>query len=403
MLVLGLMSGTSLDGIDCALTHISGHPPDSQVQLESFSSFPLTLSQRKRIELAGDPETGNVKEVNELNFMMGDWLATSALAALQVAGVKLENLSLIASHGQTIYHSVGKEARRPATLQIGDPSVIAHNTGVTTVGNFRTADVAAGGQGAPLVSYVDWLLWRHPSETRVILNIGGIANLTCLPIGQKAEETVAFDTGPGNMLIDFFARQVSGGEISFDEDGRLSASGLVDHAWLREMLDDPYFKALPPKTTGRERFGNTRGDQLWHDAELRRLSPEDRLATVTALTAHSIAGSVQDLLPSQPDRILVGGGGGHNKTLIGMLRSQLHPIPVSVLSGKDRTGDAKEALSFALLGYETIHGRPGNLPNCTGADSEVVLGQIAPGRNYRELMWNVHSRPLKMANSAPEA
>ena len=401
MLVLGLMSGTSLDGIDCALTRISGHPPDLQVELESFSTFPLTQTQRKRIELASNPETSNVKQVNELNFEIGDWLAKSAQATLQAAGVRLEDLSLIASHGQTVYHSVGQGSSRPATLQIGDPSVIAHHTGVTTVGNFRTADVAAGGQGAPLVSYVDWLLWRHSSEARVILNIGGIANLTYLPCGPKAEETVAFDTGPGNLLIDIFAQHVTGGEQSYDADGRMAGSGHVDHAWLLEMLDDPYFEALPPKTTGREDFGISRGDQLWQEAELRRLSPQDRLATVTALTAHSIAGSIQELLPGQTDRILVGGGGGHNKTLIRMLRRQLVPIPVSVLPSQENAGDAKEALSFALLGYETIHGRPGNLPSCTGADTAVVLGQIAPSRNYRELMRKIHSRSQMMADFAP--
>ncbi len=390
MLILGLMSGTSLDGMDCALTRITGHSPALSVQLDSFTTFPFTLSQRSRIERACDPETSRVDQINTLNFEVGDWLAASALTALEIAGISPAELDLIASHGQTIYHAVGAGPHRAATLQIGDPSVIAHSTGITTVGNFRAADVAAGGQGAPLVSYVDWLLWRHPGEARVILNIGGIANLTWLPASAKADEVIAFDTGPGNLLIDFFTKRITGGRQSCDEDGRLAGAGQVDHSWLRVLGDDPYFKALPPKTTGREYFGASCGERLWQEAEVRRLSPSDRLATVTALTAHSIAYAIQEHLSDQTSHVYVGGGGGHNKTLIRMLQTRLGSIPVTVLSGQQRTGDAKEALSFAVLGYETIHGRPGNLPGCTGADRAVALGQIAPGRNYGTLMRKVH-------------
>ncbi len=392
MLILGLMSGTSLDGIDCALTRISGQAPDLSVQLESFSSFPFTDAQRGRIELICDPSSSSVDQINALNFEIGDWLAESARAALKVAVVGPEAIDLIASHGQTIYHDVGCSAPRPATLQIGDPSVIAHSTGVTTVGNFRTADVAAGGQGAPLVSYVDWLLWRHLHEDRVILNIGGIANLTYLPAGAEPNRVIAFDTGPGNLLIDFFARRVTGGKQNYDVDGRQAGAGQVDSSWLQILADDPYFHLDPPKTTGREYFGASYGEWLWQEAEGRRLSSEDRLATVTAFTASSIASSIREHLPGSVDRIYVGGGGGHNKTLIRMLQAALESIPVTVLSEQESDGDAKEALSFAILGYETIHGRPGNLPGCTGASQAVVLGQIAPGRNYGDLMRKIHRR-----------
>ncbi len=390
MLILGLMSGTSLDGIDCALTRISGRAPDLQVQLESFSSFPFAAAQRGRIELICNPNSSSVDQINSLNFEIGDWLAESARAALEIAEVGPEAIDLIASHGQTIYHDVGDSTPRPATLQIGDPSVIAHKTGVTTVGNFRTADVAAGGQGAPLVSYVDWLLWRHQHEDRVILNIGGIANLTFLPAGAEPNRVIAFDTGPGNLLIDSFVRRVTGGKQDYDKDGLQAGAGQVDHSWLQILADHSYFKSDPPKTTGREDFGATYGERLWQEAERRRLSSEDRLATVTALTASSIASSIRELLPGSVDRIYVGGGGGHNKTLIGMLQADLNSIPVTVLSEQESEGDAKEALSFAILGYETIHGRPGNIPGCTGANQPVVLGQIAPGRNYLELMRTIH-------------
>ncbi len=389
MLVLGLMSGTSLDGIDCALTRISGRAPNLSVQLESFSSFPFTAAQRRGIEQICDPSTSSVDLINVLNFEIGDWLAKSARAALKAAA-EPEGIDLIASHGQTIYHDVGENAPRPATLQIGDPSVIAYTTGVTTVGNFRTADVAAGGQGAPLVSYVDWLLWRHTQENRVILNIGGIANLTFLPAGAEPNRVIAFDTGPGNLLIDFFVRRVTGGKQDYDKDGIQAGAGQVDHSWLQILADHPYFKSDPPKTTGREDFGSTYGERLWQEAERRRLSSEDRLATVTALTASSIASSIRQQLPGSADHVYIGGGGGHNKTLIRMLQAALESIPVTVLSEQESDGDAKEALSFAILGYETIHGRPGNLPSCTGANQAVVLGQIAPGRNYRDLMQKIH-------------
>lgn len=390
MLILGLMSGTSLDGIDCALTRIAGRPPALSVQLVSFASFPFTSAQRRRIERICRPETGRVDQINALNFEIGDWLAASALATLEIAGIGLRELDLVASHGQTLYHAVGADSPRAATLQIGDPSVIAHATGVTTVGNFRTADVAAGGQGAPLVSYVDWLLWRHPSEARAMLNIGGIANLTYLPAGAKADDALAFDTGPGNLLIDFFVERVTGGRQSYDAEGRLAGTGQVDRAWLRELLADPYFKASPPKTSGREDFGVSCGERLWQAAAGRRLSAADRLATVTAWTAYSIAYAVHEHLPGPTDHVYVGGGGGHNKTLIRMLQTALESVSVTVLSGQEGTGDAKEALSFAVLGHETIHGRPGNLPGCTGADQAMVLGQIAPGRNYGELMRKVY-------------
>ena len=391
VLILGLMSGTSLDGMDCALTRITGRPPALAVQLHSFSSFPFTPAQRSRIARACDPETGSVDQINALNFEIGDWLAASALAALTESNVRPETLDLVASHGQTIYHAIRAGGHRPATLQIGDPSVIAHLTGVTTVGNFRTADVAAGGQGAPLVSYVDWLLWRHRREARVILNIGGMANLTYLPAGAKAEDVIAFDTGPGNLLMDFFAQRATDGTQSRDEDGRLAGEGQIDRSWLRVLMNDPYFPAVPPKTTGREYFGPSCGERLWHEAEVRRLSLSDRLATVTALSAQSIAHSIRTHLPGPTDRVYVGGGGGHNKTLIRMLQTALESIPVTVLSGQEGAGDAKEALSFAVLGYETVHGRPGNLPGCTGAHQAVVLGQIAPGRNYGALMRKVHT------------
>ncbi len=386
MKVAGLMSGTSLDGIDCALACIAGRPPCLSVQLEAFATYPYSGDQRLRLARLCDAATGRIPDVNAMNFALGTWCAEATLATLETAGIRTRDLDLIASHGQTIHHAVGAEAAWPATLQIGDPSVIAQRTGVTTVGNFRTADVAAGGQGAPLVSYVDWLLWRDEQETGVVLNIGGIANLTYLPAGGDPAGVLAYDTGPGNLLIDDFTHRLTGGSQTYDKDGHLARQGAVDGAWLHTLLADPYFQAPPPKTTGRERYGQAYGERLWHEAAARQLAPVDRLATITALTAVSIAQAIRHQLPCPPARVRVGGGGLHNRTLMHRLQAELAGIPVVPITSPIDAGDAKEALAFAVLGYETIHGRPGNLPGCTGAGHRVVLGQIAPGPNFGDLM-----------------
>ncbi len=389
--VAGLMSGTSLDGIDCVLACIAGSPPNLSVRLEDFVTYPYARDQRRHLARLCDEATGRVPDINAMNFALGAWFADATLATLERAGIRVTDLDLIASHGQTVHHAVGEDVEWPATLQIGDPAVIAQRTGVTTVGNFRTADVAAGGQGAPLVSYVDWLLWRTAQETGVLLNIGGIANLTYLPADGDPAGVLAYDTGPGNLPIDYFAHRVTGGSQTYDRDGCLARQGEVNAAWLAALLSDPYFQAWPPKTTGRERYGQAYGARLWHEATARRLVPVDMLATVTALTAVSIAQSIRHQLPGLPARVRVGGGGLHNRTLMHRLQAELAGIPVAPLGSESDDSDAKEALAFAVLGYETIHGRPGNLPSCTGAAHRVVLGQIAPGRNFGDLMRRIQA------------
>ncbi len=389
MQVVGLMSGTSLDGIDCALVQIAGRPPTLSVRLEAFATYPYDEDQRCRLARLCAADTGRVPDVNALNFALATWCAEATLATLETARMPVSDLDLIASHGQTIHHAVGPAVTWPATLQIGDPSVLAQCTGVTTIGNFRTADVAAGGQGAPLVSYVDWLLWRDARETRVIVNIGGIANLTYLPAGAQSTDVLAYDTGPGNLLIDDCVRRVTAGTQCYDPEGRLARQGQVDEAWLNTLLTDPFFAAPPPKTTGRERYGPAWSARLWQEASRRRLEPLDVLATVTALTAVSITQSIRNQLPRCPDRVWVGGGGRHNQTLMNRLQVELADIPVLPVIPAMGGSDAKEALAFAVLGYETIHGRPGNLPSCTGAAHRVVLGQIAPGSNWSTLMHRV--------------
>lgn len=386
MNVIGLISGTSADGIDAALVQIEGSAPALDVSLRSFTFVPFTKEQRARIFRLFDPQTGTVDDVCEMNFLLGQWFADAALQAMESAGVDREAVDLIASHGQTIYHSVGPEIDVSSTLQIGEGAVIAAQTGITTVADFRVADVAAGGQGAPLVSYMDWLLLRAPHKVRAVQNIGGIANVTYLPPSPDPDATLAFDTGPGNMIIDDVAGRATEGKLSYDKDGQMAARGEVDAALLEELMAHPYFTLAVPKTTGREQFGEQFGAQIWRRAKERGLAAEDVVATVTAFTATSIAQAYRRFLPQMPDEIIVGGGGAHNPTLLQMLSEQLAPAPVRTHQAVGMNDDAKEATAFAIIAYEAIHGRPGNLPTCTQASAPVVLGKIVPGANYTTLL-----------------
>jgi anhydro-N-acetylmuramic acid kinase len=273
-----------------------------------------------------------------------------------------------------------------STLQIGEAAVIAERTGITTVADFRVADVAAGGQGAPLVSYVDWLLLQHPTRVRVVQNIGGIGNATYLPPGREPEGVLAFDTGPGNMLIDDAAQRATQGAQALDRDGRLAAGGRVDEALLGELMAHPYLAQAPPKTTGREQFGAQFGAQVWACARGRGVSPQDIVATVTAFTAASIGDAYRRFLPAMPDEVILGGGGSSNPSLVTMLRQELSAVRIVCHEDLGMSSDAKEALAFAVLAYEAVHGRSGNLPSCTGARGRRVLGKIVPGGNYRRLI-----------------
>ncbi len=389
MLILGLMSGTSLDGVDCALTSVTGSPPDLAVELKAYQYRPYTDEQRRRLAFVCSSEQAGVADVCELNVLVANWFANAVQASLSEIGAVASDIDLIASHGQTIHHAVTVTGKEPATLQIGDPSVLAQRTGITTVGNFRPADVAAGGQGAPLVSYVDWLLHRSPVEARVLVNIGGIANLTYMPRNAGLDDVLACDTGPGNMMIDRFVELMTGGEAKWDQDGHIARQGAVDENWLRELLADPFFRLPPPKSTGREQYGQALADGLWSQAGARGLAEADRVATVTALTSRSIANAVRDLLPGTVDRVWLSGGGVHNDTLVAWLQADLADIPVAPLAEDQSELNAKEAVAFAVLAHETVHGRPGNLPRCTGADRATVLGQLAPGRNFHKLWQTV--------------
>ena len=389
MKIVGLISGTSADGIDAAVVDIEGEPPALEVELLSFTFVPFDRDRQQRIFSLFDPATGTVDRICQMNFALGEWFAATALQAIAEAGLTPAEVALIGSHGQTIYHSVEAESPVKSTLQIGEAAVIAARTGLTTVADFRVADVAAGGQGAPLVSYMDWQLLRRPGHARAVQNIGGIANVTYLPPDDDPAGAIAFDTGPGNMLIDYAAHRTSGGTQTFDNDGRLASSGKIDTDLLAELMNHPYLAQAIPKTTGREQFGVQFGAKVWDRAVALGLSAEDIVATLTAFTAASIADAYQRFLPTIPGEVILAGGGTNNPSLVAMLSDRLAPARVTTHQALGFPDDAKEAITMAMLAYEAIHGRPGNVPACTGAGQEMVLGKVTPGANYGDLIRNI--------------
>ena len=376
---IGLMSGTSADGVDAALVEISGAPPDLRVRQVAFLTQPYDDAARAAVLDLCRPDAP-LLALGRVHVLLGHRFAEAALAVLAQADVAPTKVELIGSHGQTVYHAPNGDP--PFTLQIGDPAVIVARTGIPTVADFRAADVAAGGQGAPLVPYPDWLMWRHSTRTRALQNTGGIANVTYLPASGGPESVVAFDTGPGNALIDAVAARATGGTWRYDQDGALAAQGQVDERLMAHLLDHPYLRQPPPKSTGRETFGAAFAADLWEQAQMRGLTPADLAATVTAFTAASIADAHRRWLPAPPDEVFLCGGGADNPTLVRMIREHLARAfgkTAPIVRHYDETGyssAAKEAVAFAILAYETWHGRPGNLPQVTGASRPVILGHI---------------------------
>ncbi len=379
MIVVGLMSGTSADGIDVALLDLQGTPPQLQWRLLHHYHCPYGEDLRREILLACDPERSNSPLICQLQVKLGRAFAAATQAAVAAAGLDLSQIDLIGSHGQTIWHQPSGD--HSSTLQLGDAATIAERTGVTVISDLRSRDLAAGGQGAPLVSYVDVLLFSDPERVRVAQNIGGIANLTYLPALNRSEDPpLAFDTGPGNLLIDALVARFTEGQHQYDPGGSIAAAGQVQEDWVQEWLQDPYLHSPPPKTTGREQFGSRRADQIWQRAQEQGMAGEDLIATVTALTARSIAQAYRQFLPQRPDQVIVSGGGVLNHTLMAMLRQQLQLAQVLRIDQLGIPSQAKEAMAFGILAYESWHGRPGNLPQATGATRAVILGQITPAK-----------------------
>ena len=385
MLVLGMMSGTSADGIDVALARISGAPPKLNTKLLGHSSVKFSPAIRKEILRVSEQEPIAAGELSQLNFRLGEIFGEAAIAACRNFRVSPKRISLIGSHGQTIFHQ-GHPADyfgspTASTLQIGEPAVIAARTGITTIGDFRPADMALGGQGAPLVPYVDYLLYRHAKLGRISLNLGGIANITVLPCAAKPEQVFAFDTGPANMLIDALVSHFSHGRQRFDRDARMAFQGRSIDPLLHQMLLDPYLQQPPPKSTGREYYGQAYMKRILALGRRYRAKPSDLIRAATAFTGASIWMAVQRfVLPKAKIHQLIVSGGGARNPLIKLLLVQfLKTAGIEVLPSA-RLGipeEAKEAFAFALLGYETFHQRPANLPSATGARGPAILGKIS--------------------------
>lgn len=358
---VGLMSGTSLDGMDAALVRFDG---PGRVQLLAFTTRPYPPAERALIEAALGPATAS--QLAHLHVLIGTWAVEAVQTLLEQARVRAMDLDFIALHGQTIWHE-------PPTVswQLGEPALLAERFGVKVVSGFRSRDVAAGGQGAPLVPIADVLLFGA-EQPRVLLNIGGMANLTFVPHRGDDEGAFAFDTGPGMAVIDALARMVEPG-LPHDRDGHLARAGRVDPALLGELLSDPFFGTAPPKSTGREQFGAAYAERLHA-----RLPGPDGVATAVALTASSVAAAVQRWVPGAPE-VVVSGGGVHHPVLMEHLAAALAPeVRLRRFDELFFDGDAKEAVAFALLGYLTLHGQPGNLPRATGAAGRRVLGMVTP-------------------------
>jgi anhydro-N-acetylmuramic acid kinase len=328
---------------------------------------------------------GKVAEICELNFILGDHFARAAMAVIRKAKLRPKHIAAIGSHGQTIHHL--PNARTPSTLQIGEPAVIAERTGITTIADFRVRDMAAGGQGAPLVPFADWALFTDHKHPRILQNIGGIGNLTFLPAAARSNDVIAFDTGPGNMAIDGVVSELSRGRKSFDRDGEWAARGRVSEKLLGELMSHAFLRKLPPRTTGREEFGEPFVHQLLARAKRLRLKPEDIVATATAFTAASITDAYRRFIfPRLPSghlprlQIILGGGGAKNPELRRMLKTRIDQS-CSFLTHEDFGIDnaAKEPLAFAILAHETLRGYPSNVPSATGAKRPVILGKIVPG------------------------
>lgn len=383
--VIGLNSGTSYDGIDAALVEIEGWGRRTRVKLLAYRNYPYSETGRRELANLFNPRTSRVDRLCRGNFYLGHLFAAAALAIIEEAGLTPEAVDLIGSHGQTVYH-----APRPvmmegipvrSTLQLGEPAVIAERTGITTVADFRVRDVAAGGEGAPLLPYVDYLLFGcDEGRYRIIQNIGGIANLTLVGGDLRPDQIIAFDTGPGNMVIDGVVSRLTGGRLRYDRDGQLAAAGRVHQGLLAKLLEHPYFAQKPPKTTGREEFGDDYAAMVLAEGERYGLGAPDLTATVTALTVESIARHYETyLFPRYPvAEIIVGGGGAYNPTLLHMLARRVAPVPVRRHEDYGITSDGKEAVAFAVLANEAIHGQPASLPSVTGAAHPVVLGKIIP-------------------------
>jgi anhydro-N-acetylmuramic acid kinase len=389
MRVLGLMSGTSADGIDVALARISGAPPHLKANLENFTAIPFPRTVRDVILRLANGAPTSTEEISQLNFLLGELFADASREACRRFRTPLTSISLIGSHGQTVYHqglptATFGQQRVASTLQIGEPAVIAARTGITTIADFRPADLVEGGQGAPLVPFVDYLLYRHARIGRVALNIGGIANVTVIPEGAQLSDVFAFDTGPGNMVVDALVSHFTGGRAAYDRDAKLARKGRVVPPILNSLLHDKYFRQRPPKSAGREQYGEAYVHGLIKLGRQHKARKEDLIRTATMLTPLSILDAWHRFIAPRAkiNQLIVAGGGTHNPLMMAQLAASLRDVEVTSSASLGVSEDGKEAFAFAILAYETFHGRPSNLLAATGARRQAILGKVcyAPSR-----------------------
>jgi len=379
-IIVGLMSGTSADGIDAAVVRVRGSGVRTRAEIIACVAVPYPAQDRQELFALFSTSTGTVERICAFNFRLGTLFAQAAAAAIAAAHLRSDQVHLIASPGQTVYHIPPHADGRGSTLQIGEAAVIAERLGIPVVSDFRVRDMAAGGQGAPLVTYADYLLFRDEQRARAVQNLGGIGNVTYLPRGGGIDTVLAFDTGPGNMVINGVVELISGGTLEFDHDGVLAAAGRPDAALVETLLAYPYFSSPPPKTTGREKFGQGYATALLATARQRGLSDADVVATATRLTVESIARAYRAFLVPRGgvDDVMLGGGGSHNPVLREWLAQALRPAQVRTTDEWGIASRAKEAVAFAILANETVAGNPSNVPSATGATHPVVLGKLVP-------------------------
>ncbi|KGR77721.1 anhydro-N-acetylmuramic acid kinase [Ureibacillus manganicus] len=382
MRVCGLMSGTSLDGLDIAIVDFSMTNAELEYELKHFVTIPYDNELKLKLHELMEPNV-SIQKVSSMNMYLGELYATYIKEALVDSEIEYDSIDLISSHGQTIWHEPNvcnhEKFARPNTLQIGDISVLAEKTKIPVIGDFRTRDMAAGGQGAPLVPFADYYLFQHEEQGRILVNIGGIANLTVVPHKASSQNVIAYDTGPGNMIIDFFVSKYTNGQQSFDKNGDFAKSGVVHAEFLEYLLNNDYFQQSAPKSTGRELFGQAYSERIWDAGDQYHLTPLDKISTVTMFTAKTLANEIVSLIePFEVKEVFISGGGVHNSTLLNYL-IELLPETIRV-EQTDVLGiqhDAKEAFVFALLGFLGFNKIPNSLPSSTGANRQTVMGKIA--------------------------
>lgn len=374
-IAVGLMSGTSLDGVDACIVEIEGHSKDTKFKLIEFITQEYTLEEKRRIERLCNNKTSTIEEICFMNTYLGNKFADVTIAVCNKANISLDKVDFISSHGQTIYHMPNENS----TMQIGELSVIAARTNCLTVGDFRPSDMAYGGQGAPLVPFVDYILYSHKGKGRILLNLGGIANITVLPADCGSEDIYAFDTGPANLLIDAIVKKITQGEKTFDEGGKMALKGTIDEELLNELiLKDTYLDEKPPKSTGREYYTEDFAKDIYNKGVKKGLDEYSILATVTAYTAKTIENQIcRFVLPNNKiHELYVSGGGSHNQMIIDLLKKYLD-LDIYLIDDLGLPSDAKEAVAFAILGNQFLLGQTNNIPSATGATKDVIMGKLA--------------------------